>query len=81
MYKRQVYAPTTSAQNRTKKQFADLVDEVVQQFTIQPGVKVKIAIEIQAESPSGFDESLQRVVKENCNVLRFKNAEFEEGDK
>lgn len=91
-----VYAPTTSAQNRTKKQFyaaieldpiqakkqfADLVDEVVQQFTIQPGVKVKIAIEIQAESPSGFDESLQRVVKENCNVLRFKNAEFEEGDK
>jgi len=87
------YAPPTSSQNTTKtqfyagieldpiqakKQFADLVDEVVQQFTIQPGVKVKITIEIQAESPSGFDEILQRVVKENCNVLRFKNAEFEE---
>lgn len=86
------YAPPTSSQNTTKtqfyagieldpiqakKQFADLVDEVVQQFTIQPGVKVKITIEIQAESPSGFDESLQRVVKENCNVLRFKNSEFE----
>jgi hypothetical protein len=61
-----------------KKQFADLVDEVVQQFTLRPGVKVKIAVEIQAESPTGFDDGLQRAVKENCNVLKFKNAEFEE---
>ncbi len=29
---------------------------------------------------TGFDDSLQRAVKENCNVLRFKNAEFEEGE-
>jgi hypothetical protein len=63
-----------------KRQFADLVDEVVLQFTSRPGVQVKIAIEIQAESPTGFDEALQRAVKENCNVLRFKNAEFEEGE-
>jgi hypothetical protein len=50
---------------------------VVQQFTTRTGVKVKIAIEIQAESSTGFDEALQRAVKENCNVLKFKNAEFE----
>jgi hypothetical protein len=61
-----------------KRQFADLVDEVVLQFTSRPGVQVKIAIEIQAESQTGFDEGLQRSVKENCNVLHFKNAEFEE---
>ena len=60
-----------------KKQFADLVEEVVQQFTTQPGVKVKIAIEIRAESSAGFDDGLQRSVKENCNVLQFNNAEFE----
>ena len=58
----------------------DLVDEVVQQFTMRPGVKVKIAIEIQAESATGFDDGLQRAVKENCNVLKFKNAEFESGE-
>jgi len=57
---------------------ADLVDEVVLQFTARPGVKVKIAIEIQVDSATGFDDGLQRAVKENCNVLRFKNAEFEE---
>lgn len=38
---------------------------------------MKISIEVQAESPNGFDEKIQRVVKENSNVLRFKNAEFE----
>jgi len=63
-----------------KRQFADLVDEVVLQFTSRPGVQVKIAIEIQAESETGFDEGLQRAVKENCNVLHFQNAEFEEGE-
>ena len=63
-----------------KKQFADQVDEVVQQFTMRPGVKVKIAIEIQAESATGFDDGLQRAVKENCNVLKFKNVEFESGE-
>ena len=63
-----------------KRQLADLMDEVVLQFTSRPGVQVKIAIEIQTESPMGFDEALQRAVKENCNVLRFKNAEFEEGE-
>jgi hypothetical protein len=61
-----------------KKQFADLVDEVIAQFTIRTGVKVRIAVEIQAESAGGFDDGLQRTVKENCNVLKFKNSEFEE---
>ena len=37
-------------------------------------------IEIQAEAATGFDDGLQRAVKENCNVLKFKNAEFEAGE-
>jgi hypothetical protein len=78
--KKQFYGSIELDAIQAKKQFADLVDEVVMQFTSRPGVKVKIAIEIQAESGTGFDDSLQRAVKENCNVLRFKNAEFEEGE-
>ncbi len=62
---------------QAKKQFADLVDEVVLQFTSRPGIKVRIAIEIDAETATGFDDNIQRSVKENCKVLRFKNAEFE----
>ncbi len=63
-----------------KKQFADLVDEVVQQFTARMGVKVQISVEIQAESGLGFDADLQRAVRENCRTLKFKSAEFEAGD-
>ena len=41
---------------------------------------VKIAVEIQAENEAGFDDNLQRAVKENCKVLKFKSAEFEQGE-
>ena len=76
--KKQFYGSIELDAIQAKKQFADLVDEVILQFTSRPSVKVKIAIEIQAESATGFDDGLQRAVKENCNVLQFKNAEFED---
>jgi hypothetical protein len=88
-----VVSPTPSIQTAVKKQFygsieldpikakmdfATIVDEVVQQFTAKLGVEVSISVEIRAESKDGFDEALQRTIKENCNVLRFNNSEFEE---
>ena len=79
-FKKQFYGSIELDPILAKKQFADLVDEVVQQFTMRTGVKVRIAIEIQAESAAGFDDGLQRAVKENCNVLKFKSAEFEAGE-
>lgn len=62
-----------------KLDFANIVDEVIQQFTSQLAVNVDISVEISAQKESGFDESVQRAVRENCNVLKFRNAEFEEG--
>ncbi len=62
-----------------KKQFADIVDEVVMQFTARSGVRVDISIEIRAEAPAGFDEGIQRAVKLNCGLLKFKSVGFEEG--
>jgi hypothetical protein len=79
--KKQFYGSIELDAIQAKKQFSDLVDEIILQFTSRPGVKVKIAIEIQADSTTGFDDGMQRAVKENCNVLRFKNAEFEDGEK
>jgi hypothetical protein len=57
------------------------VDEVVQQFTSKLGVEVTISVEIQAKNSEGFDEALQRSVKEDCNVLGFKAAEFDSDDR
>ena len=65
---------------QAKKQFADVVDEVIQQFTARAGVQVRISVEIDAQSPTAFDDGLQRAVRENCNVLRFRSAEFEAGE-
>jgi uncharacterized protein len=63
---------------RAKMDFATIVDEVIEQFTVQYGVDVKISVEIQATSnKDGFDEAMQRAVKENCRVLKFCNSEFE----
>ncbi len=75
--KRQFYGSIELDPIQAKRQFADLVDEVVVQFTSRPGVKVTIALEIQAESATGFDDGLQRAVRENSRTLRFTHAEFE----
>ncbi len=78
--RRQFYGTVTLDPIKAKMDFATIMDEIVQQFTSKLGVDVKIAIEIQAQSKEGFDESLQRIIKENCNVLKFDNAEFENGE-
>jgi predicted AAA+ superfamily ATPase len=75
--KKQFYGNVELDAVRAKMDFATIVDEVVQQFTAKLGVDVSISVEIQAKSNDGFDEALQRSVKENCSVLSFSSAEFE----
>ncbi len=77
---KQFYGTISLDPVKAKMDFATIMDEVVQQFTAKLGVDVTISVEIEAKSNAGFDEGLQRTVKENCNVLRFSNAEFEEGE-
>lgn len=76
--KKQFYGTISLDPVKAKMDFATIMDEVVQQFTAKLGVDVMISVEIEARNKDGFDESLQRTVKENCNVLRFGSAEFEE---
>ena len=76
--KKQFYGNIDLDPVKAKMDFATIVDEVVQQFTSKLGVEVSISVEIQAKSKDGFDEALQRTIKENCNVLKFNSSEFEE---
>ncbi len=62
---------------KAKMEFGQIVDEVIAQFAARPNAKVSIKIEIEAEDEKGFDENLQRAVRENCNVLNVEPAEFE----
>ena len=75
--KKQFYGTISLDPVKAKMDFATIMDEVVQQFTAKLGVDVTISVEIEAKSIEGFDEGLQRTVKENCNVLKFATAEFE----
>lgn len=61
-----------------KRKFATVVDEVIQNFTTKQGIDVTVSVDIHATSSNAFDKALQRTVKENCKVLRFDSAEFEE---
>ena len=63
---------------KAKLQFSDVAEEVLMLFTQKPGVKVRISVEIEAESHSGFDDGIQRAVRENCDQLRFKTRTFDE---
>jgi len=78
--KKRFYGTVSLNPITAKMAFATVMDEVVQQFTTRLGVEVTLSVEIEAKSQNGFDEALQRTVKENSNVLHFNNVEFEEGE-
>ena len=77
---RRFFATITLDPLLAKKQFADIVDEIVQQFTTRVGDQVQISVELHAQTPKGFDEALERTVKENCRTLKFKSYGFEAED-
>ena len=75
--KTQFYGSVKLNAVRAKLDFATIMDEVVQQFT-QRGLEVSISVDIHVSNPAGFDDAVQRSVRENCNVLKIDPAEFEE---
>ncbi len=65
---------------KAKHQFGEIFDEILQHFSKRHDVKLRISVEVEADAASvGFDDGLQRTIKENCSALKFRNAEFEEG--
>ena len=52
------------------------MQEVAQHFTRDPGTKVSIRVEIEAERPEGFNDTTVRTVSENAKTLKFKQSEF-----
>ena len=49
-------------------------------FTTKVGSEVTITVEVQARSGAGFDEGVQRAVRENCKTLKFTSFDFENED-
>ena len=76
--KKHFYGTVSLKPDKAILDFDQIVREVVEHFSSKVDAKVKINIEIDAQSPNGFDEATQRTVKENSRTLGFKQSEFEE---
>lgn len=58
-------------------QFSKLVSELVELFTSDPGIRVNIRVDVEAEDHRGFDETTVRAAKENGKMLGMKPSDFE----
>jgi hypothetical protein len=55
-----------------------VVQDVIQHLTSLANVEVELTLEIQARIPEGAPDDVVRVVKENCQALKFTTFGFEE---
>jgi predicted AAA+ superfamily ATPase len=61
---------------RYGKAFKDVQLEILPHLD-DPDTELEITVEIKARRDGGFSDEKQRIVKENAQVLKFKQAEFE----
>ena len=62
--------------NFPARDFSTIQQEILQHLSTSPDTTVEVRIEINATTPTGFDESCQRTVRENANTLGFDETEF-----
>jgi predicted AAA+ superfamily ATPase len=54
------------------------VEEIIQHLTSVNGARVKVSLEVEAETGDGFSQQTMRIISENCRTLRVRNSGFEE---
>jgi HEPN superfamily Swt1-like protein/uncharacterized protein DUF499 len=64
--------------DRYASDFKRLADEILGPLGATPGVTLDVTIEIEATTPSGFDDAKVRTVSENAATLNFEQSGFEE---
>lgn len=74
---RRYFASAELSPVRYTLDFKQIADEVLAHLA-KPGTTLRVRIEIEAESEDGFAESTVRTVRENADVLKFRESGFEE---
>jgi len=57
---------------RPVKSFDAILNAVVMELQRTQGAKVKLTLEVEAESPNGFPDGDVGVVRDNARPLKFK---------
>jgi len=63
---------------RLNRDFGKVADEVVTHLSALAGTEVRITVEIEADNPEGFPDTVVRTVAENAQTLKFKTHGFED---
>lgn len=63
---------------RINRDVQKYVEEIIQHLTSAGDVKVKVSLEVEAESAEGFSQQIVRTISENCQTLRVRASGFEE---
>ncbi len=63
--------------DRPSRDVGKIADEVIVHLSTLPRARVRVTVEIEADTPGGVSEQVQRVVTENCRTLKFKSHGFE----
>ena len=64
---------------RIGRDVGQIAEEVIAHLAALGDAQVDIVLEIEVRAPKGIPEQTVRIVSENCNTLKFKGHEFEEG--
>jgi len=64
---------------RIGRDVGQIAEEVIAHLAVLGDAQVDIVLEIEVRAPKGIPEQTVRTVSENCNTLKFKGHEFEEG--
>lgn len=70
------FASTEITPQKARLDFNQILEEVLMHLTSRSSSFVSINIEINAVDSDGFEEGIQRTLKENCNSLGFKQFDF-----
>jgi hypothetical protein len=62
---------------RVGRDAGKIAEEIVQHLVLQPGAKVEVTLEIQAQMPEGAPDNVVRIVTENARTLKFTAQGFE----
>jgi hypothetical protein len=62
---------------RINRDVQKYVEEIIQHLTSVDGAKVKVSLEVEAETSGGFTQQTVRTISENCRTLRVRGSGFE----
>jgi predicted AAA+ superfamily ATPase len=63
---------------RINRDVQKYVEEIIQHLTAVDGARVKVSLEVEAETDDGFTQQTVRTISENCRTLRVRDSGFEE---